>query len=103
MPGVRQAKDTTNLYNGSYAKMVSWQVGDIAIAVPQDREWSFALRLVPKGSRRLDGVDEMIVSLYAGPMAVRGIQPHPGQVSRHQGLARQSPTPLPVSRRPSAL
>jgi putative transposase len=32
--------------------------------------------LVPKGSRRLDGLDAMIISLYAGGMTVRDIQHH---------------------------
>lgn len=32
--------------------------------------------MVPKGSRRLTDVDEMIVSLYAGGMTVRDIQYH---------------------------
>src|SRR5512133_3230685 len=33
-------------------------------------------RLVPKGARRAGGLDEMIVSLYAGGMTVRDIQHH---------------------------
>ena len=32
--------------------------------------------LVPKGSRRLGGLDDMIVSLYAGGMTVRDIEHH---------------------------
>lgn len=32
--------------------------------------------LVPKGQRRLDGLDGMIISLYAGGMTVRDIQHH---------------------------
>jgi len=32
--------------------------------------------LVPKGQRRLDGLDAMIISLYAGGMTVRDIQHH---------------------------
>ena len=39
-------------------------------------EGTFAPRLVPKGSRRLGGLDEMIISLYAGGMTVRDIQHH---------------------------
>jgi transposase-like protein len=31
---------------------------------------------VPKGSRRLGGLDEMIISLYAGGMTVRDIAHH---------------------------
>jgi putative transposase len=32
--------------------------------------------LVPKGSRRLDGLDAIIVSLYAGGMTIRDIGHH---------------------------
>ena len=32
--------------------------------------------LVPKGARRLDGLDAMIVSLYAGGMTIRDIGHH---------------------------
>jgi putative transposase len=44
--------------------------------VPRDRDGTFTPRLVPKGSRRLGGLDEMIISLYAGGMTIRDIQHH---------------------------
>ena len=44
--------------------------------LPRDRAGSFEPRLVPKGSRRLGGLDEQIISLYAGGMTVRDIQHH---------------------------
>ncbi len=44
--------------------------------VPRDRDGSFTPRLAPKHSRRLGGLDEMIISLYAGGMTVRDIQHH---------------------------
>ena len=46
------------------------------LAVPRDRGGSFEPRLVPKGQRRAGGLDEMIISLYAGGMTVRDIQHH---------------------------
>jgi putative transposase len=55
---------------------VATEVGDVALEVPRDRDSSFEPRLVPKGSRRLAGLDEMIISLYAGGMTVRDIQHH---------------------------
>jgi transposase-like protein len=48
----------------------------VDLAVPRDREGSFTPRLVPKGARRTGGLDEMIVSLYAGGMTVRDIAHH---------------------------
>jgi|SRR5215207_9769265 len=56
--------------------MVSSQVGDVKLAVPRDRNGSFTPQLVPKGSRRLSGLDEIIISLYAGGMTLRDIQHH---------------------------
>lgn len=34
--------------------------------IPRDRAGTFTPMLVPKGQRRLDGLDGMIISLYAG-------------------------------------
>jgi putative transposase len=62
--------------NGSTPKTLASQVGDVDLNVPRDRHGSFTPRLVPKGSRRLGGLDEMIVSLYAGGMTIRDIQHH---------------------------
>ena len=75
-PGDRGAKTTMNSRNGSYAKTLATEVGDIEVSVPRDREGSFTPRLVPKGSRRLGGLDDMIISLYAGGMTLRDIQHH---------------------------
>ncbi|WP_374116397.1 IS256 family transposase, partial [Hoyosella sp. YIM 151337] len=65
-----------NSRNGTTPKTLSSQVGPVDLNVPRDREGSFTPRLVPKGSRRLGGLDEMIVSLYAGGMTVRDIEHH---------------------------
>jgi transposase-like protein len=65
-----------NSRNGSTPKTVATQVGPVALDTPRDREGTFAPRLVPKGSRRLGGLDEMIISLYAGGMTLRDIAHH---------------------------
>ena len=44
--------------------------------MPRDWAGTFTPRLVRKGQRRLDGLDAMIISLYAGGMTVRDIQHH---------------------------
>ena len=46
------------------------------MAVPRDRNGSFEPRLVPKGQRRVGGLSDMIISLYAGGMTIRDIQAH---------------------------
>ena len=57
-------------------KTLATEVGDVALATPRDRAGTFEPRLVPKGARRAGGLDEMIISLYAGGMTVRDIQHH---------------------------
>lgn len=39
-------------------------ISKITDEMPRDRDGSFSPRLVPKGSRRLGGLDEIIISLY---------------------------------------
>jgi transposase-like protein len=65
-----------NSRNGTSAKTVSAEVGELDLDIPRDRNGSFVPRLVPKGERRLGGLDDMIISLYAGGMTVRDIQHH---------------------------
>jgi putative transposase len=65
-----------NSRNGTTPKTVATEVGDVELAIPRDRNGSFTPRLVPKGSRRVGGLDEMIISLYAGGMTVRDIGHH---------------------------
>src|SRR5436190_6997660 len=108
-----------NSRNGFTAKTVASQVGEIELATPRDRDGTFTPRLVPKGARRLGGLDEMIISLYAGGMTMRDIEHHLAstigtelshetitkitdevldEVS-HGSAARRSPAPRPVHRR----
>ena len=65
-----------NARNGTTSKTVDSEVGPFEIEVPRDRAGTFTPRLVRKGQRRLDGLDAMIISLYAGGMTVRDIQHH---------------------------
>jgi putative transposase len=65
-----------NSRNGSTPKTMATEVGPVPLDVPRDRDGSFTPRLVPKGSRRLGGLDDMIISLYAGGMTMRDIQHH---------------------------
>lgn len=65
-----------NSRNGSTSKTLSTQVGDFSLDTPRDRAGTFTPALVPKGVRRLGGLDEMIISLYAGGMTVRDIEHH---------------------------
>ncbi len=65
-----------NSRNGTTSKTVATEIGDVTIDTPRDRDGTFQPRLVPKGARRVGGLDEMIISLYAGGMTIRDIQAH---------------------------
>ena len=69
-------RGSPNSRNGSTPKTVATEVGEVPLAVPRDRNSTFEPRLVPKGQRRAGGLDDMIISLYAGGMTVRDIQHH---------------------------
>jgi putative transposase len=72
----RAGHGSGNSRNGGMPKRLGTEVGDIDLATPRDRNGSFEPRLVPKGERRLGGLSDMIVSLYAGGMTIRDIQAH---------------------------
>lgn len=72
----KTAADQGNHRNGYYPKRVDSNYGPVDVAIPRDRNGSFLPTMVPKGSRRLTDVDDMIISLYAGGMTVRDIQHH---------------------------
>ena len=77
--GDRETKQTTghsNYRNGHFPKKVDSNYGPVEVNIPRDRKGSFTPTMVPKGSRRLTDVDDMIISLYAGGMTVRDIQHH---------------------------
>lgn len=65
-----------NSRNGTTPKTVGTEVGDVALDQPRDRNSTFASKVVPKGARRLGGLEDMIISLYAGGMTIRDIQHH---------------------------
>ena len=65
-----------NSRNGTFPKTVASEIGDVELAIPRDRNGTFTPMLVPKGARRLDGLEAIIVSLYAGGMTVRDIAHH---------------------------
>lgn len=70
------AAGSGNMRNGTSAKTVQTEVGQVGLDVPRDRAGSFEPQLVPKHQRRLDGLSGIIVSLYAGGMTVRDIERH---------------------------
>lgn len=66
-----------NSRNGSTPKTLVTEVGHVPLDVPRDRVGTFTPALVPKGATRIGGgLDDMIISLYAGGMTVRDIEHH---------------------------
>ena len=74
--GSKDASSVSNSRNGSTPKTVESIAGPVQVDVPRDREGSFEPVLLPKGQRRIGGLDSMIISLYAGGMTIRDIQHH---------------------------
>nr|WP_229735054.1 IS256 family transposase [Ornithinimicrobium tianjinense] len=74
--GDRAGHGSGNSRNGTTPKTVGTEVGDVPLDQPRDRNSTFASALVPKGARRLGGLEDMIISLYAGGMTIRDIQHH---------------------------
>ena len=75
-----------NARNGSSAKTVQTEAGPVPLEVPRDRDGSFVPRLVPKGQRRIGGLDDMIISLYAGRNDVARHPVPSGIHDRNRGL-----------------
>ena len=65
-----------NSGNGTSPKTVLTEVGAVGLDQPRDRNSTFASALVPKGVRRLGGLEDMIISLYAGGVTIRDIRHH---------------------------
>jgi putative transposase len=63
-----------NSRNGGTPKTLLTDHGRVPIDVPRDRKSRFEPQLIRKGQRRLAGLDEKIIALYAGGMTTREIE-----------------------------
>src|SRR4051812_1995252 len=91
-----------NVRNGSTPQTVATDLGPVKIRTPRDRDGTFAPKLVGKRQTRLAGLDDKILALYAGGMAVRDISAHLTSMGSRSAATRSvaSPTPSwPTSRR----
>ncbi len=70
----------SNHRNGHTPKTLSTDLGPVQIRTPRDREGSFEPRMVAKRQTRMAGLDEKILSLYAGGMSVRDISAHLSEI-----------------------
>jgi transposase-like protein len=70
-------RGSTNVRNGTRSKTVlSDAAGEVQIDVPRDRDSSFEPQIVKKRQRRLNDVDEIVLSLYAKGMTTGDISAH---------------------------
>ena len=74
--------ESGNVRNGSRPKTVLTEAtGQVQIEVPRDRAGTFEPQIVRKRQRRLTGVDQIVLSLYARGMTT-------GEISAHVALVR---------------
>ncbi len=68
---------TGNIRNGTRGKTVLTEAsGQVEIDVPRDRAGTFEPQIVRKRQRRLNGVDEVVLSLYAKGLTTGEISAH---------------------------
>ena len=65
-----------NSRNGYTPKRLLTEAGTVDLDVPRDRSGTHEPQIVRKGQRRLDGIDKIVIGLYAHGMSVRDIREH---------------------------
>jgi transposase-like protein len=69
-----QKRVNSNARNGTTTKKVRTSFGESEISVPRDRDASFNPMIVPKRGSMVDGLENVIVSLYAKGMSNSDIE-----------------------------
>jgi putative transposase len=69
-----QVSENKNARNGHTIKKIKTSFGENEILVPRDRDSSFDSIAVPKRRNMIDGLENIIISLYAKGMGVSDIQ-----------------------------
>ncbi len=69
-----QSSESTNSRNGHTKKTVKTSLGETEIYVPRDREATYNPMIVPKRKSIVDGIENVIVSLYAKGMSNSDIE-----------------------------
>src|SRR5690349_12003132 len=73
-------RDGGNSRNGTRTKTVLTEIGPVEIEVPRDRDASFEPQIVRKRQRRLDGIDEIVLSLTARGLTTGEVAAHFAEV-----------------------
>jgi putative transposase len=69
-------RNGANSRNGTRTKTVLTEIGPVEIEVPRDRDGSFEPAIVRKRQRRLDGIDQIVLSLTARGLTTGEIAAH---------------------------
>ena len=69
-----QISDNANYRNGHLTKKIKTEKGEFEINVPRDRDSTFNPMLVPKRKSIVEGIENVIVSLYAKGMSNSDIE-----------------------------
>ncbi len=69
-------RNKENSRNGTRSKTVLTDVGPVELDVPRDREGTFEPQIVQKRQRRLDGVDQIVLSLTARGLTTGEVAAH---------------------------
>ncbi|MEO1487763.1 MAG: IS256 family transposase [Bacteroidota bacterium] len=72
--GKNERSSNPNSRNGHSKKKVRTSFGESEITVPRDRDSSFNPMVVPKRGNMVDGIENIIISLYAKGMSVSDIE-----------------------------
>lgn len=70
----RKEKYSPNARNGYGRKTVKTEHGELEIEVPRDRDASFDPQVLPKRSKMSEGIEKLVVSLYAKGMSNADIE-----------------------------
>jgi len=73
-PHAAEGRGSGNSRNGKTAKTIQSEAGQFEIEVPRDRNGMFEPQLVKKRQKRLSGLSEKVISLYARGLSTREIQ-----------------------------
>ena len=82
--------EAANVRNGTRSKTVLTEsAGHVTIDAPRDRDGTFTPQIVKKRQRRLSGVDEIVLSLYAKGLTTGEIAAHFDQIYGASPPSRQ--------------
>jgi transposase-like protein len=69
-----EGRNSGNSRNGKTSKKLKSKYGEVEIAVPRDRASTFQPVLVPKRRGLAEGIEELVISLYAKGLSTRDIE-----------------------------